>query len=53
MNKCEHNYKVLDEEVTRWKADNFSILTDVDVVFYCEKCLDMVRKRKKYEGDDD
>jgi len=49
--RCDHRYKLIDSEVARAYADNGSYKTKVDVVVYCEKCLDIQLVIKHTDGD--
>ena len=53
MNTCDHVYKEIDTEITKFYGDNKVAYTIVEGIFFCEKCLDIVKKRKSFEGDDD
>ncbi|GGN66828.1 hypothetical protein GCM10007971_37170 [Oceanobacillus indicireducens] len=49
MDKCNHTYKPLDSQVTKYYGDNSVHSEVVEATFYCEKCLDIVTKRKVIE----
>ena len=46
---CEHKYQVLDSETTSFCLDDNRYVIDVSATFYCEKCLDIQRRKKRID----
>lgn len=47
---CNHNYEVLDSEVTKMYGDNQVYQTVIDAVMYCSKCLDVLAINGNIKG---
>lgn len=49
---CNHKYQVLDSSVDRLYADSSMHKVEVDILFYCEKCTDVVWITREMTNDD-